>query len=850
MTLLLVRAGSDCEDAPGNLAEGRVSIAFDEADASACATYEDAQTLVRKTHPEEPLATVGRWAGSLWNFRNPVHDTAHVVMPVDLDGKRAFAIGRVEGPYQFLPDVRDRHRRKVTWLRTDIPASVCAWDLQNRLSLPLTCYRLVTNNAEARLMALAQGSPLTGSPEEAIAQGHPDPTKPPDNPASPFTEPSFALLGQLQAKPTEDTYTVIKPTLKAKLSRPLQELVGSVVGDVPDAMRASMETEDKLLSRFTKNDYGKGGIWPYLWAAIYTKGASRLTGAQLYLFVNHEEVRCGFYIGDNAGGIRQRFRANAVKHRAEILELIKPLYEGTQLTYGEDATGRPHQTTLDTWLNSADSLGYRACVIVPKAKAVDLPLAAWRGLMLHWWNRLYPLAMLANMDDPMPAIRDYVQQGRSDGWFDPQEGGSSPHPPGGVDDEEDDSPQIDQERAGLLLQTMLKVLDELGGSAKRGELLAAVPSRVQLQPYEVELTSKSKVIRWHTVVSWYSVNCLWLNWITKSDNKWHLTTDGRKALDLPCDEFMSRLQQAKKPGSAEALPPKPVLKPVVTVETLATETGIAQATLTAWIAATHRKGQAILAGPPGTGKTYCARWLAAHLAGGGDGIVDIVQFHPAYTYEDFIEGIRPKAKDGRLEYPVEPGRFLRFLAEAAKRKGTSVLIIDEINRANLAQVFGELMYLLEYRQGVAGPEAVPATLKLANGGEVSIPPRVVLLGTMNTADRSIALVDHALRRRFAILPLQPAYGILVDRCAAAGRESLGTTLRRVLEEINSAIDDRHYHIGISYFLGVAQAEAPLEFLASVWAMEIEPYLDEYFADQPEASRSRFAWAQIAARFTA
>jgi hypothetical protein len=847
MTMLLVRAGSDCEDAPGNLAENRVSTAFDEPDASACATYEDAQALVKMTHPEEPLATVGRWAGSLWNFRNPEHDTAHVVMPVDIDGKRAFAIGRVEGPYQFLPDVRDRHRRKVTWLRTDIPASACAWDLLNRLSLPLTCYRLVTNNAEARLMALAQGAPLGGSPEEAIAQGKPDPTLPPDEPMSPFTGHSFELLGQLQAKPTEDTYTAIKPMLKAQLARPMQELVGLVVRDAPDAIRASMETEDKLLSRFTKNDYGKGGIWPYLWAAIYTKGATRLTGAQLYLFVNHDEVRCGFYIGDNAGGIRQRFRANAMKHRSELLALLRPLYEGTELTYGEDETGRPRQTVLDSWLHAADSLGYRACVIVPKAKAIELPLASWHGLLLRWWNSLYPLAILANLDDPMPAIRDYIQQGRGDGRFVERKVGPAP-----IDEEDDDGdvPQIDQERAGQLMQAMLKALAQLGGSAKRGDLLAQVPKMMQLSSHELELTSKSKNVRWHAVVTWYSVNCQWLNWITKSDNKWHLTPDGQQALNLPSDEFMRLLQQAKKPGSGSANPPPSRQNPIVSIETMAFETGMVPSTLASWIAATRRKGQAILAGPPGTGKTYCARWLAAHLVGGGDGFVDIVQFHPAYTYEDFIEGIRPKAKDGRLEYPVEPGRFLRFLAEAAKRKGPSVLIIDEINRANLAQVFGELMYLLEYRQGVAGPQAAPATLKLANGGEVAIPSQVVLLGTMNTADRSIALVDHALRRRFAILPLQPEYGILVDCCTQAGRQALGTTLKQVLEEVNRAIDDRNYHIGISYFMGVATAENPLDLLASVWAMEIEHYLDEYFADQPEASRNRFAWAQIASRFTA
>ena len=136
-----------------------------------------------------------------------------------------------------------------------------------------------------------------------------------------------------------------------------------------------------------------------------------------------------------------------------------------------------------------------------------------------------------------------------------------------------------------------------------------------------------------------------------------------------------------------------------------------------------------------------AEHLARHLIAGGDGYAEVVQFHPEYAYEDFIQGIRPQTRsDGGLEYPMIPGRFLRFCQEARFREDRCVLIVDEINRANLSRVFGELMYLLEYR----GRE-VP----LAGGGMLGIPANVRLIGTMNTADRSIALVDHALRRRFA-----------------------------------------------------------------------------------------------------
>ncbi|MCP4284123.1 MAG: AAA domain-containing protein, partial [Gammaproteobacteria bacterium] len=153
---------------------------------------------------------------------------------------------------------------------------------------------------------------------------------------------------------------------------------------------------------------------------------------------------------------------------------------------------------------------------------------------------------------------------------------------------------------------------------------------------------------------------------------------------------------------------------------LAEDTGLDEDVLSRWIRAVERKGQVVLYGPPGTGKTYVAEKLAEHLIGEGDGFWELVQFHPAYAYEDFIQGIRPQSKDGDLSYPLVPGRFLGFCRKAQLRNDTCVLIIDEINRADLARVFGELMYLLEYRQ---------REIPLAGGGTLKIPANVRLIGT-------------------------------------------------------------------------------------------------------------------------
>ena len=276
---------------------------------------------------------------------------------------------------------------------------------------------------------------------------------------------------------------------------------------------------------------------------------------------------------------------------------------------------------------------------------------------------------------------------------------------------------------------------------------------------------------------------------------------------------------------------QPEVNPPYSLDDLAAETSLPKENLEAWLRAIERKGQAILYGPPGTGKTYVAERLARHLVAGDTGVSELVQFHPAYAYEDFMQGMRPKAREsGGLDYPIVDGRFKLFCEKARSRTGVSVLVIDEVNRANVARVFGELMYLLEYRD-----KSIP----LASGGHFGIPANVRLIGTMNTADRSIALVDHALRRRFAFLPLYPDYQMLTDYHAKRGDGYDPAKLIEVLKDLNRKIGDHHYEVGTSFFMRPDIAEE----LPDVWSMEIEPYLEEYFFDQ-QATVDTFRWDAV------
>jgi 5-methylcytosine-specific restriction protein B len=204
--------------------------------------------------------------------------------------------------------------------------------------------------------------------------------------------------------------------------------------------------------------------------------------------------------------------------------------------------------------------------------------------------------------------------------------------------------------------------------------------------------------------------------------------------------------------------------------------------------------QIILYGPPGTGKTYLARELARHLT--DDGAVKLVQFHPSYTYEDFFEGFRPEpGGSGTLTFTLRAGPFRDFAEVAADNPTTAyILIIDEINRANLAKVFGELYFLLEYRD-----ESI--SLQYSPDKEFTLPQNLFIIGTMNTADRSIARIDAAMRRRFAFVELDPRIPPVQGLLSRwLDKRQLSMVADLLLDELNRRIADSDAAIGPSYLM--------------------------------------------------
>ena len=329
-------------------------------------------------------------------------------------------------------------------------------------------------------------------------------------------------------------------------------------------------------------------------------------------------------------------------------------------------------------------------------------------------------------------------------------------------------------------------------------------------------------------------NCRAVRW-TSSGN-WPI--DERLAMktlteitDYP--ELLSRIETFFEDSDDEVDNEEPlVVFPEYSARQFLDEVYIGEERYDATVGVLRAKKNIILQGAPGVGKTFAAKRLAYSMMGVKDASrVMLIQFHQSYSYEDFIEGYRPSGQG----FELVKGAFYSFCKKAADDEDNEYFfIIDEINRGNLSKIFGELFMLIESDK--RGPKN---KLQLLYSRELfHVPRNVYIIGMMNTADRSLAMLDYALRRRFAFVELRPAFDSdgFREYCSGLDNPRFEALVREV-ESLNRAIAEDEslgegFCIGHSYFCNMKPEDCTDAALASIVDYELIPMLKEYWFDEP------------------
>ena len=298
--------------------------------------------------------------------------------------KEVLGIGTVTGAYYFVPDETHGHRLPVRWEDTNIR--------------PIQKKNWVKTIIE-----------LSKKDFEEIAKS--------DQELNIFKENTFNLLAQLDKNPTIQFYSEHKEEFTKYVETPLQDLLLQSVDLLRPEIVKTMETEKNLFSRFNKNDYGRGGAWPFYWGAFYLKNGKRNTDPQLSLWLNYERLSLGFFIGVYGEEARLLFRQNCQENAEILVDLLATITNDSSLVIGNerDVDVQPsgkiiakNKVSWQDWFNDPEEAGYDIAKVLPKDQVLKISFDALLQIVADTFNQLYPLVLLAISEDPIPLIHKHL----------------------------------------------------------------------------------------------------------------------------------------------------------------------------------------------------------------------------------------------------------------------------------------------------------------------------------------------------------------------------------------------------------------------------------------------------------
>lgn len=857
----VVRAGSQGEAEASNLELGRASIGWGEVpDLSSLTSREDVRGIVDGLYPAASPQMRANTTGQLWAFRNSIAVGDLVVMPMKTrPGMLAF--GRCTGPYGYDADAPGvpRHYLPVQWQPGTVSRDVLQPDLLAMVNGAMTVFSVSRNDGAQRLRAVADHG---ADPGFGAGDGSQEPVR------------RWLLYRSLLEVLADHGNPLRRFEAYERVAERLE-------GQLTDYELATFRDSDDT-TRWRHNlGWGTTDMVAAGWMTKTREGWA-ITDEGREALASHPDGT-GLDV-DSARAYRDRLKARKGESGSEIgyaqileaaLELLEP---GQWTTYGELAVvagtnaqtvgnftnkttvegahrvlakdGRP--ATGFTWSDGrpddvhdvleAEGVQFDESGAASEAQHVRTEdfraFLEEKGVLVALPRRAW-LVRGSSVDG-----HDLVPAWRRDGFASLRASKLREVEPGVGRPEL--KVIVDEDYSQTSYAAKAAKLDEFHAFLSRMQVGDVVATTSQGQFFVGTVTGPAEYVKSPDGLSNLRRG---VEWASADFDYSDLASEIKARMQVQYDvvEMTQQLdlleRMLDRPAEVPDAPVAPVVRePLVLMDAtdeLAEQLNVDRAWLQECIDLLRDRPQMIFYGPPGTGKTFIAQALARHLAGDN---VRLVQFHPAYSYEDFFEGYRPVDGGG---FALKPGP-LRKAVEVARENPSVpyVLIIDEINRGNLAKIFGELYFLLEYRN-----ENVDLLYATDDDIGFTLPENVFLIGTMNTADRSIALVDAAMRRRFAFVSLHPSEPptdqVLRRWLAASG---LDAGVADLLDELNRQIEDADFKIGPSYFMrpGV-HADGGLE---RMWRTAILPLLEEHHYGDGTDVRGRYGLAAIRARVTA